>query len=259
MGSDMMLWHLLTKQTLMEDETYLKEDAQHVLRWLLAQGVVFEGRSVLDIGCGSGALSIPILAQGANVTMLDLSAKMLQYVQEKMIEGDVTLWHDNWHTSSSEQRYDIVIASMTPAIKHEAHLEKMIRSTRSIGIFVGWKDYRVNSFLDHLLLAHHAEESSSKESMDVKTFLKELEKRSISYNVHYFQTAWQRTFTYQEAVEYAKRQLLGRHIFPDQRKIDAIWQDEQRQGVLHATSRAQKGVVVFSKCPLLKEMSLVCV
>lgn len=258
MGSDVTLWHALTQQAFLEDETYLIDDAKTVLKWLAAQKISFEGYSVLDIGCGSGALSIPILHQGANVTMLDLSQKMLHYVHDKNLGHHAMLWHDNWHTTKRHELYDIVIASMTPAIKHEDHIDKMIRFTRSLGIFVGWQHYCVNSFLDSILLAHDVAYVPSQESMDVKTFLKHLAKRSMAYNVHYFQTSWQRTFTCQEAKEYAQKQLLQRKIFPNQRKIDALCEDVQTEGKIYATSQAKKGVVLFSKCPLLKDISLLC-
>ncbi|WP_456278216.1 class I SAM-dependent DNA methyltransferase [Bacillus sp. AK128] len=45
--------------------------------------VTQENQSILDIGCGTGALSIPLAKKGFNVTGLDLSAEMLSIADEK--------------------------------------------------------------------------------------------------------------------------------------------------------------------------------
>jgi ubiquinone/menaquinone biosynthesis C-methylase UbiE len=53
--------------------------------WLdyLTQRVKPENQSILDLGCGTGALSIPLAKNGFQVTGLDLSAEMLAIADEK--------------------------------------------------------------------------------------------------------------------------------------------------------------------------------
>ncbi|MBM7660764.1 ubiquinone/menaquinone biosynthesis C-methylase UbiE [Bacillus mesophilus] len=53
--------------------------------WLeyLAERVNPENQTILDIGCGTGSLSIPLAKQGFQVTGLDLSAEMLAIADEK--------------------------------------------------------------------------------------------------------------------------------------------------------------------------------
>jgi ubiquinone/menaquinone biosynthesis C-methylase UbiE len=53
--------------------------------WLdyFTQRIQPENQSILDLGCGTGALSIPLAKQGFQVTGLDLSAEMLAIADEK--------------------------------------------------------------------------------------------------------------------------------------------------------------------------------
>jgi ubiquinone/menaquinone biosynthesis C-methylase UbiE len=44
----------------------------------------YRPRKVLDVGCGDGSLSLPLLQQGAHVTFLDISTKMLQTVRDRL-------------------------------------------------------------------------------------------------------------------------------------------------------------------------------
>ena len=42
-----------------------------------------EGKRILDIGCGTGLLSVKLAKQGAEVTGVDLSADMLAVAEER--------------------------------------------------------------------------------------------------------------------------------------------------------------------------------
>ena len=49
------------------------------------------GRRLLDLGCGTGTLSIPLSLQGYNVTGIDLSEEMLAIAHTKSIEAGVQI------------------------------------------------------------------------------------------------------------------------------------------------------------------------
>lgn len=61
--------------------------------------------SVLDVGCGSGTLAIPLASRVASVTALDFSTGMLAKLQERKEAAGITnittihgSWDDNWET-----------------------------------------------------------------------------------------------------------------------------------------------------------------
>jgi SAM-dependent methyltransferase len=262
MSSHIALWNAFSKQSPRKNDASINKDANHIIEWIESHGISFENYSLLDIGCGTGAFSIPLALKKAHVTALDISYDMLKIVNEKSEELNlssfITLQHADWNTFVPHQTFDIVLASMTPAIGTKHDIEVMIETTQSLGIFVGWKKYQTNTLLDLLLIAHNAPEYHSNASIEVKDFLHALEKASISYNVHYFPTTWKRSYTFAEAKEYAFKQLLNYKIFPQEEKIDAILNDLMEDNRVVFENRSEKGVVLFSKCEVLKHFSLVC-
>lgn len=262
MSSDIALWNCFSKQSPYKDDSSINEDATYIIQWIESHGITFDNYSLLDIGCGTGAFAIPLAQKKAHVTALDISFDMLRIIHDKSeklsLSPYITLQHSEWATFPNTQSYDIVLASITPAISSQSDIEMMIDATKSLGIFVGWKKYQNNTLLDLLLIAHNAPEYQSNQSIEVKDFLHALEKLSIPYNVHYFATTWKRTFTYNEAKEYAYKQLLYRKIFPNEQKIDVILHDIMEDNCIVSENKAEKGVVLFSKCEVLKHFSFVC-
>jgi len=83
---------------------------------------------ILDIGCGNGAVSIPVAKKVRHVTVLDISDKMLQFVKEKACnEGlsNISYLQDSWQNTDIKnlEKFDVVIASRSlggvPDIKNE--------------------------------------------------------------------------------------------------------------------------------------------
>lgn len=260
MSSHVALWSRASKHALQPND--FSEDTDYILNWIENQGIGFEGYSLLDIGCGTGTFALPLALKKAHVTALDLSCDMLKIINEKSeaLDTDVSvrLQHADWSAFTSEEVYDIVLASMTPALSTQRDIEAMLNVTRSLGIFVGWKRYRHNSLLDLLLIAHNAPEYHANPSVEVKAFLHALEKASIAYNVHYFPSTYKRAYTFEQAKEYAYKQLIGYNIFPSEAKINAVLNDLIEDNLIVSENKSEKGVVLFSKCPLLHHFSLVC-
>jgi len=48
------------------------------------------GQRALDIGCGTGALTLKAAGKGANVKGIDVNAQMLEIAQQKVIEAELT-------------------------------------------------------------------------------------------------------------------------------------------------------------------------
>jgi SAM-dependent methyltransferase len=83
-----------------------------------------EGSRVLDIGCGPGAISIPLARAGAHVTGLDISYKALGHLKANAkreglpIETVESHW---WNADIDElglrNNFDLVVVSATPSVR----------------------------------------------------------------------------------------------------------------------------------------------
>ena len=73
--------------------------------------------SVLDIGCGTGAVAIPAAKKAAHVTALDISAEMLRILREdteKQRLSNITYMHRSWddvEVGKDIEPHDVVVAS----------------------------------------------------------------------------------------------------------------------------------------------------
>jgi SAM-dependent methyltransferase len=128
------------------------------LALLSAAGFCADGARVLDIGCGPGALSLPLARAGARVTSFDISAGMLAQLKRAADrEGlPVETVEGSWWTADIDRlgfkgKFDLVISSMTPAIKDAETLDRMMACSRDycfyIGSFPGGRDAMLEDLL----------------------------------------------------------------------------------------------------------------
>lgn len=67
---------------------------------------------ILDIGCGDGSLSLPMLCESNRFTLVDISENMIDKVRQRvptLLKSNVTLINDSFELVSDDDRYDIVI------------------------------------------------------------------------------------------------------------------------------------------------------
>lgn len=106
-----------------------------------------EGESVLDMGCGSGSLAIPLARAGHHVCAVDFSRQMLALLEEhaadeKLADINTVLasWSDHWDEKGVEVA-DVALASRSIAVadlgaaleKIDAHARRRICLTITTG------------------------------------------------------------------------------------------------------------------------------
>lgn len=68
--------------------------------------------SILDIGCGDGSLSLPLLNEKNQLTLVDISGNMIHEVSKRIpphLTNHVRLINDTFESVSDDLRFDIVL------------------------------------------------------------------------------------------------------------------------------------------------------
>ena len=113
------------------------EDAQltrqEKVQSLIDREIINAESTVLDIGCGSGQFAVELAKKTKKVVGLDFSEKMLSYASANATaagQKNTEFIHSDWDGYQCTEPFDLVIASMSPAIDKPKHLYKMMDCSR---------------------------------------------------------------------------------------------------------------------------------
>ena len=117
--------------------------------------LLFDGMTVLEIGCGTGMVAMEMASLGARVTALDFSRGMLEKFDRDIspdIQKNITLVCEDWHRVNIEKKgwtkaFDLVIAFMSPGVADPESFFKMMDCAGKGCAIRGWAAKR-----PHLIL-----------------------------------------------------------------------------------------------------------
>lgn len=101
-----------------------------IVDFLEAEGIVKEGKTVLDVGCGPGTYALSFLQRGMDFAeCVDSTEGMLKELWKRAeqlgLKEKIRTSLAAWDAFSGEDRYDLVFSSMSPAISEYSELMKM--------------------------------------------------------------------------------------------------------------------------------------
>ena len=113
-------------------EKWLTRGEYHKVILRELRGIVEEEWSVLDIGAGTGVLSMPMASFGCNVTALEPSSGMINIFRHKLdllstsnIDIQKGKWEDSSHQDS--QSYDLIVACNSLHLVHGGFITAMTK------------------------------------------------------------------------------------------------------------------------------------
>ena len=116
-------------------------------------------RQLLDIGAGTGALALYAAEQGAVVTALDISAAMLNRLNEAAKPRRIATVRADWRLFDQEAAgfsgaFDVVCAQMVPSFREVTDFARMEACSRGWCVFIGWGRERHDPWLETAFAAH---------------------------------------------------------------------------------------------------------
>ncbi len=126
-----------------------KDDSSRDMRRRLTRRLIAKCRltpesRALDVGCGTGNYALALAQRAGLVSGFDISPKMIGYARENAAAAGATnidFQVLDWNTADLaalgwKKRFDLVLASRTPAISDKAGLDKMIAASKDACVLV---------------------------------------------------------------------------------------------------------------------------
>lgn len=156
-----------------------------------------EEDSVLDIGCGTGILAVPLAEKVRSVTALDMSEGMLNILRNKIVSkgiDNIDIISSSWE-DATPLKHDIVLASRCLSWKDiEQSLLKMNDTARhSVFVILRTADYN-----DYKATVSRLQNKDYIRPPEYEEVVKILSKLGINAKVHFFDSFSEETYSNSE-------------------------------------------------------------
>jgi ubiquinone/menaquinone biosynthesis C-methylase UbiE len=88
---------------------------------------------ILDIGCGDGSLSLPLLHESNRLTLVDISEAMLRRARQRVpaqYSGNVTWINDSFAAVDDKERFDVILC--VGVIAHVASVDALFTKIAAV-------------------------------------------------------------------------------------------------------------------------------
>lgn len=199
-----------------------------ILGKIAQRGIIFDKKSILDIGCGTGVYTLHIAKHALHVNALDFSQEMLNILREDAIKEGLdekfTFTCNTWSDFASDKNFDIVFSSMSPAFESNADFEKMHHYARETCVFLGWGGKRESTLLDPTFQAHGKALNVPAGSEKLRAWLEQV---AITYESEYIEEKTLHVKTYEKAEKSVLWHFEINNLIPDTQHIKAFLQTMQ--------------------------------
>ncbi|QSZ28187.1 class I SAM-dependent methyltransferase [Aceticella autotrophica] len=231
-----------------------KERLEKVIRLLESEGILSPEAEILDIGCGPGTYAIPFAKRVKSVTAVDGAEEMCRILKENMEKSGLKninilnrLWGDvDIKKEGLENGFDLVFASMTPAVSDYKALMKMNEASRKYCCLISWAGARFNPARNELWKIIFHEEDKGMANMIIYPF-------NLLYSLGYYptmqylNTGWMQEETIDEAVESLSRTFWRfTEITPEIKDIIYNYVKEKaKDGLFRQETKVRMGIMTW--------------
>ena len=198
----------------------MNEYSKGLLTFLLDNGMLFPGCRVIDVGCGVGKYGTYFAAMGCDVTLTDISPKMIELAERNMEKFNTpctTLVCDFNEVSADHPAFsdgfDLALSTMSPAVHDVETVRKFSNMTKGwcfITHFVDWSEPIRKSFYDRLGIAPKQEMREFAEH--VNHVCEVVRRLGYTTSITYTPYNWSDDRTPEEAAAYLLKRLEDEEI-----------------------------------------------
>lgn len=216
-----------------------------------SHGVPTDGSVILDIGCGTGTYTLPLAKRAQRITGLDSSGTMLERLRKEAKRAginNVTTVQATWQEAETlgrgwKQAFDIVWAAMTPAVRDQETLNRMIRCSRNWCVYIGWGRKRANPLLEEAFRLHQTPFAAGRWMEKITA---QLDAASTPYSLKYVDTSWEWCGTVEEAVEDISGHIRLHQGTPDTRLLrELLAHHAETDNMIRHTTYVEQGVLLW--------------
>jgi len=164
---------------------YNKEDddlQQKVIKILKDENILNSNTTVLDIGCGTGVYTIPLAKEAKDILALDISSTMLELLEEDSwnhnVNDKIKTINSNWQEFESEEKFDLVFASLSAAFSDDRDFEKILNYSKKHICFLDFVNDKGSNFEELLFNSYKIDKIIFKDLENKKRWLNS---KSIKY------------------------------------------------------------------------------
>ncbi len=123
-----------------------KQRLDKIINLFKQEDIINPETDILDVGCGPGTYAVPFAKEVKSVTALDGAIEMCRVLENKAAEleiDNIQVLHRMWEDVDIEEeglkkKFDLVFASMTPAVCDLETLDKLNQASRKYCCLITW-------------------------------------------------------------------------------------------------------------------------
>jgi SAM-dependent methyltransferase len=224
--------------------------SRQIIASVKGMGVAVAGTKILEIGCGSGLITIPLAQEALQVTALDLSQEMLDLVTEEMVKAEaanIELRCCSWQAvepslEALQKSYDSVWAMRSTAINKPEDLTKMELCSKAWGVFAGADAIRRAPVMEAILAFHGIPSILSPSAAEV---FEMLEKRGRTPVRDTIRLVWDWQCPVEAMLKDITRHIELYEVAPQTAMIEDTVRAHCQDGFVHLRNAVDLGIVCW--------------
>ena len=212
----------------------LSEFGKRIFAIFRDENIDFEGKTLIDVGAGTGVYSLYLATLGAKVCALDSSEGMLNELRKSALKYGIRLEkiiNDDFANFAkfNERKFDIAFLSMAPALQSEADFDSFL-ALGERKIYINWASDRNSSMLAPIF-AHFGVEKSPVD-LSTQNFELNLKNKSIKFSSHLLSEKRIMKRNLGEAVENALWHLGMSDVKANSYEVQKLLENKVQNGII---------------------------